>query len=257
MCNLERKTQVDIIVKMTEMKYSGESMADLCREPFLQADELMPITGDIPDRSLLPNNLSSWLEAATLVQAHTGCSALSFNQLNSELLMKLGFGESIPPSVIFLKDTDRKRSVLLINPKVTYNTTESIHASLEGCGSIGYGNMGYVVSRPSQFALKAQVYDGMSLFQVDAPDALDTRLAYPNTVHENLHLRYGQTALDSPHLLWDITRESVWRRFTELGSFLNGASWKAILAQHSKHGIIVPANADGYKIVGLSEVGKY
>jgi len=242
---------------MTETRHSGESIANLCREPFLQADELIPVTGDIPDRFLLPNNLASWLEAATLVQTHTKCIALSFNQLNSKLLMKLGFGELVPPSLIFLQDTDRKQSMLLINPKVTYSATARMYPSLEGCGSIDYGNMGYVVSRPSQFALKAQVYDGKDLFQINAPDTVDTRFAYPYAVHENMHLRHGQTALDGPHLLWDITKESVWRRFTELGSFLDEPSWKSALAQHSAHGVIVPTSTNGYKIVGLSEIGKH
>lgn len=240
-----------------ETTLPGESIAELCKEPFLQADELIPVYRDIPHDSLQQGTLATWLEAAMLVQKNTTCNALSFNQLNSKLLMKLGFGGSVPPSIIYLHTSDRGNSILLINPRVSYSAAAPTYASLEGCGSIDYGNMGYVVTRPSQFALQGHVYDGKRVYQVDAQDSLLTRLAYPNAVHEDRHLRHGQTALDQPDLLWDITQRSVWQRFIEWNNFHSESSWMRILAEQSKHGVIIPAGRDEYKVVGLDEIGKY
>lgn len=242
---------------MTETAVSGESIAELCKLPFLQADELTPVYGDISIDSLQQGSLATWLAAAMQVQRNTDCNALSFNQLNSKLLLKLGFGELVPPSIIYLHSSDRGNSILLVNPRVSYIAASPTYASLEGCGSIDHGNMGYVVTRQSQFALQAHVYDGRRIYQVDEPDSLMTRLAYPNMVHEDRHLRHGQTALDEPELLWDITQRSVWQRFIDWNNFHSEESWMRILAEQSKHGVIVPVGRDEYKVVGLDQIGKY
>ncbi len=242
---------------MTEFSGVGESVRKLCAEPFVQADELVQITGDIPQASLGGANLELWLGAARLVQKNTGCSALSFNQLHSQLLTELGFGTAVPPSIIYVQDGERRKSMLLINPRVSYDSSGLTYPMLEACGSIDHGHMGYVVSRPSSFALTASVFDGNTLTGVDTPNTIENRMMYPHAVHEDIHLRHGQTALDNPAILWDITQKSVWEQFLQSGSFVGESSWLYMLTQLSPHGIVVPTSPRGYSIAQVSEVGIY
>jgi hypothetical protein len=239
-----------------EFEFDNDPLEKLTREPFLQAEALVAINQDIAEKNLTEKNLRTWLRAAMMVQAHTGCAALAFNQLNSDLLIELGLLTEIPPSLMLVKDIQAGRSVLLVNPRVSIPNGVSRYPSIEGCGSIDYGKKVYVIDRPEVYQLTGQVFDGWELLPIQESESHRATRRYENVIHEDMHLRHGGTALSTPDLLWNITQAEVWQNLTRRYPFTSADSLQKSLAELGQHGLVIPFEGKT-KTVPVTEIGKY
>jgi len=168
----------------------------------LQHQDLKPVK-PVAVETISENSLKTTYALCENLCNLGGWGSIAVNEIPLPLWQEeTGLKDHLPaiflrPNVNFPEKGTFKTDVLIINPTYTFRGVPTRKTTLEGCGSLDYGNLLYFYARPLKFTIHGYIYTPHK--NVPVLKSVNSGYFFDDLVeHEIKHLNEGATAASSP-----------------------------------------------------------